>query len=548
MNNFLYGASVNGIQSFIFKSNKLRDIGGASELVEQLCTTLLNQVLEELGLYFEQDGKQQLIGKDKSVVGRVYQRAAGSVKCLFFNQEDCQAFALKFPLAVRNMATGVSVSQAVVKVAGEPVGEDFYQLEKGMHLDFAQKGTTFPEAWMGIRSSRETALPLLKEGKDEGTLQKQSAGKGRLNEKFFGKKDDRGKAISVLKNDKSWMAVIHADGNGLGQVIQTFNRELNKGPFGEVLGAFSRHLDIANENATRRAVDHLKLTDKDIVPIILGGDDLTLAMSTEHSLEFVKWYSRFFEEETKAEFKQIPCENPAVRKILDQGLTVCAGIAFIKKKYPMHYGLHLAEGLCKEAKKVAKSDAYINKDDLTALPPSCLMFHRVESSFVEDYKMIEELQLTSHVFDKNEPVVFKGGPYFLSKPEIVNPEDEQKRPQEFIIDDLLSAYHQIVYNKEIRAHLRTWVTEMFNSKAIADQHLNRMRSTKGREVASLGLFDHMDFPNPAEKTGVNNPRLQAQAQKVGQIIDILSLKAIGLEVEAMGKKSKSKTNQTVEVS
>ena len=35
---YLYGAAVQGIQSFIFQTNKLREIVGASELVEEICT------------------------------------------------------------------------------------------------------------------------------------------------------------------------------------------------------------------------------------------------------------------------------------------------------------------------------------------------------------------------------------------------------------------------------------------------------------------------------------------------------------------------------
>ena len=33
---FLYGAAVQGIQSFIFQTNALKEIAGASELVEQI--------------------------------------------------------------------------------------------------------------------------------------------------------------------------------------------------------------------------------------------------------------------------------------------------------------------------------------------------------------------------------------------------------------------------------------------------------------------------------------------------------------------------------
>ena len=44
MAQYLYGAAVQGIQSFIFQTNKLRDIVGASELVNQICTELFEDV------------------------------------------------------------------------------------------------------------------------------------------------------------------------------------------------------------------------------------------------------------------------------------------------------------------------------------------------------------------------------------------------------------------------------------------------------------------------------------------------------------------------
>ena len=42
---FLYGAAVQGIQGFIFQTNILREIAGASELVEQICTTLFAKAI-----------------------------------------------------------------------------------------------------------------------------------------------------------------------------------------------------------------------------------------------------------------------------------------------------------------------------------------------------------------------------------------------------------------------------------------------------------------------------------------------------------------------
>ena len=52
MSKYLYGASVQGIQSFIFQTNKLKEIIGASELVEEICTSMfaeqINKTYKEL--------------------------------------------------------------------------------------------------------------------------------------------------------------------------------------------------------------------------------------------------------------------------------------------------------------------------------------------------------------------------------------------------------------------------------------------------------------------------------------------------------------------
>lgn len=43
---YLYGAAVQGIQSFIFQTNKLMEIAGASELVEQKYITKFWEVAQ----------------------------------------------------------------------------------------------------------------------------------------------------------------------------------------------------------------------------------------------------------------------------------------------------------------------------------------------------------------------------------------------------------------------------------------------------------------------------------------------------------------------
>ena len=45
MGKYLYAAAVQGIQSFIFQTNRLKEIVGASELVEEICTSAFSELL-----------------------------------------------------------------------------------------------------------------------------------------------------------------------------------------------------------------------------------------------------------------------------------------------------------------------------------------------------------------------------------------------------------------------------------------------------------------------------------------------------------------------
>ena len=139
-------------------------------------------------------------------------------------------------------------------------------------------------------------------------------------------------------------------------------------------------------------------------------------------------------------------------------MTACAGIAFIKSSYPFSYGYDLAETLCGVAKKDAKSAEMKYANGGKA--PSCLMFHKVQSSFIEDYGVIERKELTASC-----DCSFRFGPYYL---------DEQE--DRWTIDmlqhdaDALS----IESNNAIKTSVREWLTLMGESRGKALQKENRV--------------------------------------------------------------------------
>ncbi len=99
MTKYLYGASIQGIQSFIFQTNKLKEIVGGSELVEEICTTKFYDFINS----DEEDPN-------------VILSAAGNIKYIA-DKETCERLVKKFPKEVMTMAPGVTVSQAVVKIS-----------------------------------------------------------------------------------------------------------------------------------------------------------------------------------------------------------------------------------------------------------------------------------------------------------------------------------------------------------------------------------------------------------------------------------------------
>ena len=91
-----------------------------------------------------------------------------------------------------------------------------------------------------------------------------------------------------------------------------------------------------------------------IRPVILGGDDLTVIIRADLALDFTVEFLNAFERQTKEQFEFLAKYYQV--EGFENGITACAGIAYIKEKYPFHYGVHLADLLTGKAKKFSKKD------------------------------------------------------------------------------------------------------------------------------------------------------------------------------------------------
>ena len=480
---YLYGASVQGIQDFIFKTDKLKDIVGASEIVENISVNFSTE--------FE---------KNCTVI----QKAAGNIKLLFDNEEDVKNIVLEFPKKVMQEAYGITISQAVIKIENELTKADLDKLEENLKEARNKASIPLDSSINIIKISPTTGKSSYtydrkkEEFIDYATYVKRKNKIDKLLSKITDDKDIKFPTeLSDISNKKNKIAVIHADGNGLGKLLQNLGKKLKDSDVKEVFSSFSESLDEATKTAAKIAFSKID-KDKNLKfrPLILGGDDLSVICSADIALRFIDEFLKEFEKQTKTELKELVDKYNLTE--FENGLTACAGVAFCNEKYPFHYAINLAEDLCKEAKKEAKK---IND----ILAPSCLMLHNVQSSFYTSYSD----------FIKNElefgDISFKFGPYYTEK--------------EFgpTIKDFINSVNSFNSDNSPKSKLRKWLGELYYDVTYADSLLKRINQVmdKDSKTAIDNVLNRLN-----ENLSLDNPFINKDSKNYTPIHDIIEIASI----------------------
>lgn len=468
---YLYGAAVQGIQSFIFKTNELRDIAGASELVENICTDGFEELLKSKTGY---SGKGS-DGAVEKVIG-----AAGNVKYVFSNRDDCARIVREFPKKVMQEAPGVTISQAVVRYDNDAeFGKAVQMLEDKLREERNHPAASVTAGLLGMERSRKTGLPAVEKEDadyvDASTIAKHNANNTRklCAKSFFGNKNvplSDGRVaydIGGITGKNDWIAIIHADGNGLGQIVKKIGKK--KDAYRE----FSRKLDEATIASAMEAYQQVTAGSKweydgriPIRPVVLGGDDMTVIIRGDIAISYAEAYLKAFEKNTGLKLDKILAEN----NVFDNSrtyLTACAGVAFVKSSFPFFYAYDLAEELCSEAK--VKSGR----------KRSCLMFHKVQDSFITSYRDIVSRELTLESRNDNAPTSLQYGPYYIAA-----------SPESYLtIEGLMEKTRKLDEQEGVRTGLRQWLTLLKEGSGRGAQHLKRLKKFNHDKKGAPELID-----------------------------------------------------------
>ena len=224
-----------------------------------------------------------------------------------------------------------------------------------------------------------------------------------------------------------WMAIVHADGNGLGQVFLDFHgyaRAKSPRDYIDKLRKFSLAIDRCSRTAVKAAIMQTWPNEemKPIVPVVLGGDDLTVICDGTRAVKFAAAYLRKFEAESQRDLGQ-PLGDIVPMIMSGEGarfgrLSGAAGVAIVKPHFPFHRAYEIAEELTKSAKKVKKQVQVEFKDENgedenRPYPCSALDFQVVLDSSGSDLDLMRERMTVE------EKTALFARPYIVTPPEML---------------------------------------------------------------------------------------------------------------------------------
>jgi len=424
-----------GIQDYIFASNRLQENIGASELVYRATTLWAFKALEETvgakhnilnggSLDWGFDESQHIEEKDSPLMAEVIQAAGGNTVILFRDDKQAHKFVEKLTFQILKAAPGLTVlaQHDNFDFDSACLPDALKTLHEKMQKHKLSRRGSSPMSGLGVTAICDsTGLPAVTtlggriivngkseplglKGEDDSSLISAEAAAKRGWRKYANERLN-----SILKNaadgftfpydlekigrnkgEESYVAVIHADGNRMGDRVRAIGDKVktpkDNRPFIEELRAFSKKIDNISQSALEsvvglvvQAVKHEDIPfveDEDgkylpFRPLVFGGDDVTFVCSGLIGVSLAAAYIEAFEK--------------AAQKYEVDDFHASAGISIVKMHYPFARAYKLAEELTASAKTLNRKP----QDDCSAID-----WHFAQSGLSGSLEMIRRKEYT----------------------------------------------------------------------------------------------------------------------------------------------------------
>lgn len=360
---------IRGIQNYIFKTNKVKEIVGASKIVRQLMIKEFEQAVYKQIATKKIEKKQVVLNWEEvdnysfdchqDIQIEVLYYGGGNLVVLFRREKLCQEVSMEMAKSIIKNAYGLSLVYAYVEKT-EHYQEDWKNLKERLSTI---KSVTPPNQPAGIvpivQYDSTTLSPLSKEVNHTKVTYEAYYKMMKYNDKNEEEND------SMLEFDRmrtsegeGLIAIVHIDGNSMGMNIR--NILSHSTTYEEAVYQMRSISKNIHEAFEIKAIEDVKNKLPEICkkhgisytkkfpfrPLIQAGDDITFVCNERIALDLVMEFIHSIRTGYMYQEKY--------------PFSACAGIAIIHSHYPFYKGYKMAEECCKSAKSRAKKEGMID--------------------------------------------------------------------------------------------------------------------------------------------------------------------------------------------
>lgn len=470
---YLLLIETSGNQRHIFETNKLRENVGASQQIWQLGQVVLEAVYAAGGpdlRHNDEDGGDSSDLIMDETVNQPIETPGATVEVWYASSGKAMLFVRERAVGrtiVRTVTEhalrefpGVTVRGAIVPGEGS---EGFPLSLDGLehHVVQAHERLQRQRSVLEPAEARFQRLPIIAECRSSGLpantfvqdgndLPQRPAAltvakKRELHQEAIERMQKLAARLQIARNiddletwlgESRYLAVIHADGTGMGLIFQNFRKYAAPSDVRDYirrLRAFSLGIDHCTRSAFTAAVEelaqqHPKFIDYSnrteetewkvpLLPLIVGGDDVTVLCGGWVAVSLLTEFFRQFERAVAA--------DPAVADVATRAfgiprLGMCAGVALVKPHYPFSAAYAMAEDLQNAAKQAVKSRLRVSPghtaggaDEEIVVPVTAFDFHLHHSASGDDIDQIRE-SICRESRSSGTGLRLWGGPYLTT--------------------------------------------------------------------------------------------------------------------------------------
>ena len=357
---------IRGIQGYIFKTNAVKEIIGASKLVDDIIINGLKDYVkncvsaEEKDLYLVEwnngDTADAFIKDGSKVLMQVMFVGGGNAYVLFRNGSICSEVNRYLGKYVLDKTYSLNVAIAVIEKT-DSYTKDYAKINDQMRKIKARMPVSKPVGAFSFTATDSiTGLPIvgcdLKSVEKKYYCRESLLKRDAVDEKNVEKIFDN---MVTQKGDNSTLALIHIDGNSLGKRIMNLMRDVKDYKSAiQKMRRLSSGIDKTFKDTFKDMTswmdsqqDRFKTDTMKYRKIVVAGDDITFVCNARLAIPAVKYFLEKLNEK-KTDFIQTEEDKNPI-------FTACAGIAFFNSHFPFSDAYMVAEACCDSAKKRAKS-------------------------------------------------------------------------------------------------------------------------------------------------------------------------------------------------